>query len=139
MNVEVVNAVLVKAILGFQEAEIEAMTEATIGGYKVPTPDEVASLRWKRGVIEVHTGEGMKKTKAHIFGVWALHRKRKSWTLTYVPTGDRLAQAIYSLEKAKVAIENSPSSILTIKRGDLGKKRDELARWAKKIGMSYKD
>ena len=43
MDIERVNMVLVKAIIGFQEAEIEDMTEATVGGYKVPTPGQVAA------------------------------------------------------------------------------------------------
>jgi len=43
MDIERVNSVLVKAIMGFQEAEIESMAEATAGGYKVPSPAEVAA------------------------------------------------------------------------------------------------
>lgn len=48
MDIERVNAVLVKAIVGFQEAEIDGMIEATAGGYKVPSPAEVAAKGKKK-------------------------------------------------------------------------------------------
>ena len=48
MDIERINSVLVKAIMGFQEEEIEAMAEATAGGYKVPSPDEVAAKAKKK-------------------------------------------------------------------------------------------
>jgi hypothetical protein len=49
MDIERVNGVLVKAIMGFQDDEIEAMAEATAGGYKVPSPSEVAAKAKKGG------------------------------------------------------------------------------------------
>lgn len=48
MDIQRVNTVLVKAISGLQEAEIEAMSEATIGGFKVPTPGQVAAKAKKK-------------------------------------------------------------------------------------------
>lgn len=52
MDIERVNAVLVKAIVAFQEAEIEAMAEASVGGFKIPTPAEVASKGKKKKAKE---------------------------------------------------------------------------------------
>ena len=42
MDIEKVNSVLQRAIVGFQESEIESMAEATVGGYKIPSPKDVA-------------------------------------------------------------------------------------------------
>lgn len=48
MDIERANQVLVKAIVGLQEGELAAMAEATIGGYRVPSPAEVGKKAKKR-------------------------------------------------------------------------------------------
>jgi hypothetical protein len=48
MDIERANQVLIKAIVGLQEGELAAMAEATIGGYKVPSPGDLAKKSKKR-------------------------------------------------------------------------------------------
>ena len=45
MDIERVNSLLLKAIMGLQDAELEGMTEASIGGYKIPSPGQVGKKK----------------------------------------------------------------------------------------------
>jgi len=48
MDIEKVNAVLVKAIVGLREGELQEISEAAIGGFRIPTPKEVAKKAKKK-------------------------------------------------------------------------------------------
>jgi hypothetical protein len=48
MDIERINQVLTRAIVGLQDGELSGLSEATIGGYKVPSPAQLAKKGKKR-------------------------------------------------------------------------------------------
>ena len=109
MDIEKINSVLQRAIVGFQESEIDGMTEAVAGSgahaYEVPSPWSIgvkpksSKLKgWSSKNFEVvisakvpWESDTKETIKASVKGGWAVHRStigaRRGWVVTHIPSG----------------------------------------------------
>jgi hypothetical protein len=101
MDIEKVNAVLTKAIVEFQDAEIDSIIEAMAGGYAVPSPATIGKKRAGSYVVPSPASLGIKKK-----------RKRKAnpkkWTKGFLDKAQKgLRGGGQSLEPVKAYLKGT--------------------------------
>jgi hypothetical protein len=120
LDVGRVNSVLVRAISEFQDSELVGLAEATIGGYKVPSPGDLDTKihgkksesnnknKWVEKTIHFEPAGGLVRTEdAWVRGVWAVHpdSRERRWEITHVPAGIVVSKGLDSKMVARATVD----------------------------------